>query len=809
MTTIHNQNMKLSDNQISIIEANPLDLDEVRGRLRHSRNSRDVAYLLSELGRSPAACQMYSSSGRNMWGLLLSVASDIVLGPNNLEIFTPLVDLVVGGSPDADIWAAVMDLVEVLSKTPPSTPAANFETPSNTNTSWLDDEATVSDIEPELFFEIEPYVFRKVEGFWEKYFNPKNWKQQQRDMHALMSSRHGGNGWNFPRQSDEKSVFQWLCRLESCYLTGATNKLSNTKTTYEFIAQGQMDVYFRLGNPGTNSTVLVAGELKASYDSDRFKSSILHLSRLVRGIFREQPTRRFVHGFLLCCSTMELWVFDRSGLYSSEEFNIISDPERFTRAFVGYATMDDNALGRDIFINDNRQVTLYDATSTNGEETTITLAATPFVLQNAIVCRGTTCYKTDDNNMYVAKFAWAPAKRMPELELLKHSKKKNVQGVVKIVAYRQIATIAEQREGLNLPHLYRFRDTMANKDPYFGTSRSFGISDRKRKFQGSSNTFSKRWRRSTEQPNPVHLLASFQSQDLEPIKEGPFEAPVDSPAKGLSILRRSIDPPFGNQAASLLDSLDPCLGTSVENENSYQTEWKDQWENRIYSCVVVSPAGRVISEFETIKELLESMRDAIRAHESLLVTGGILHRDISASNIIITNPHTADGFKGMLIDLDFAKLLENGRTGALSPTGTMKFMAIEVLINEGHSFRHDLESFFYVLLWMCARKSWSKVKLLSRNERPVKLSQLEKWRTGNFKATARNKELDMGQRGFQVILNEFPKAFEVVKPLCETIRLLLFPQDKNHNLFLGTHSDQRRLYSSILDAFDVAISQLL
>ncbi|KAI0196762.1 serine/threonine-protein kinase Sgk2, partial [Xylaria flabelliformis] len=756
--------MKLSDKQISIIEANPLDLDEARAQLRHSRDSRDkkdaVAHLLFELGRCPAARQMYSSSGSNMFGLLLGVASDIILGPNNLEIFTPLVDLVVGGSPDADIWAAVMDLVEVLSKTPPSTPAANFETPSNTNTSWLDNEAAVSDIEPELFFEIEPYIFRKVEGFWEKYFNPKDWKQQQRDMHALMSSKHGGNGWNFPRQSDEKSVFQWLCRLESCYLTGATNKLSNTKTTYEFIAQGQMDVYFRLGNPGTNSTVLVAGELKASYDSDRFKSSILHLSRLVRGIFREQPTRRFVHGFLLCCSTMELWVFDRCGLYSSEEFNIISDPERFTRAFVGYATMDDNALGRDIFINDNRQVTLYDATSTNGEETTITLAATPFVLQNAIVCRGTTCYITDDNNMYVAKFAWAPAKRMPELELLKHAKKKNVQGVVKIVAYRQIATIAEQREGLNFPHLYRFRDTMANKDPYFGTSRSFGISDRKRKFQGSSNTFSKRRRRSTEQPNPVHLLASFQSQDLEPIKEGLFEA-------------------------------------------------SDQWENRIYSCVVVSPAGRVISEFETIKELLESMRDAIRAHESLLVTGGILHRDISASNIIITNPHTADGFKGMLIDLDFAKLLENGRTGALSPTGTMKFMAIEVLINEGHSFRHDLESFFYVLLWMCARTSWSKVKLLSRNERPVKLSQLEKWRTGNFKATARNKELDMGQRGFQVILNEFPKAFEVVKPLCETIRLLLFPQDKNHNLFLGTHSDQRRLYSSILDAFDVAISQLL
>lgn len=40
---------------------------------------------------------------------------------------------------------------------------------------------------------------------------------------------------------------------------------------------------------------------------------------------------------------------------------------------------------------------------------------------------------------------------------------------------------------------------------------------------------------------------------------------------------------------------------------SLYTPGEDLWENRIYSCLVVLPAGRVISYFKTINELLESM----------------------------------------------------------------------------------------------------------------------------------------------------------------------------------------------------------
>ncbi|OJD25349.1 hypothetical protein ACJ73_03286 [Blastomyces percursus] len=64
----------------------------------------------------------------------------------------------------------------------------------------------------------------------------------------------------------------------------------------------------------------------------------------------------------------------------------------------------------------------------------------------------------------------------------------------------------------------------------------------------------------------------------------------------------------------------------------------------------------------------------------------------------------------MLIDLDLAKEVGSGRSGARHQTGTMEFMAIEVLPNIDHSYRHDPESFFYVLLWQCARNCWGKNK---------------------------------------------------------------------------------------------------
>ncbi|CZR52492.1 uncharacterized protein PAC_02369 [Phialocephala subalpina] len=105
----------------------------------------------------------------------------------------------------------------------------------------------------------------------------------------------------------------------------------------------------------------------------------------------------------------------------------------------------------------------------------------------------------------------------------------------------------------------------------------------------------------------------------------------------------------------------------------------EAYGNRIYCCLVVSSAGRPLYAYRSVRELLEALCDTIARHRSLLENGKILHRDVSENNIIITEPAAEGAPKGRLIDLDLAKELDSVPSGASHRTGTMQFMAIEVL----------------------------------------------------------------------------------------------------------------------------------
>jgi hypothetical protein len=102
----------------------------------------------------------------------------------------------------------------------------------------------------------------------------------------------------------------------------------------------------------------------------------------------------------------------------------------------------------------------------------------------------------------------------------------------------------------------------------------------------------------------------------------------------------------------------------------------------------ISPAGRSISQFKSVVELLESLQDAIKVYGPLFTDEKIHH-----------GPRKADDFKGML-DLDLAKKGGNRPSGARHRTGTTEFMAIEVLLGISHTYGHDLEAFFYIPMAM-------------------------------------------------------------------------------------------------------------
>ncbi|KAK3371853.1 serine/threonine-protein kinase Sgk2 [Lasiosphaeria ovina] len=770
--------MPLTGQQNKIISECPLQgtLDPFRDKLRNlngddKTRQAHIANLLSALVGSPAAFNLPSPNGNGNVALRLFAIQQHVRGNEiDLDPFDSLVRHVVDQSSDFAIWAAVFSLIDTLHpRTPPlsSIPPTFIGTPIKASSSRLADSETRDIVEGELFEEIKDRVFRSAGGFWDKFFNPQNWRQEQKAMLKGITTAHDGEKWEgFPPDPYEKPIWDWLRSLEERFLADAPYKLGSTETANQFAERkGQMDLF--LQKRATEATgiywykdVLVVGEQKKTHNTARFKADFLQLTRYVRNIFADQPTRRFVHAFSFCASTMELWIFDRSGAYSSGPFDIHDEPDKFARALVGYTAMDDDAMGLDTFIereDGRRYITLSDASD---NQTRIRLDKA-MVRQKAIVCRGTTCYQTENN--HVAKFSWASDKRKPEVEYLRLAEERGVQGVAKVVAHRRITTIADMRTGLQFPKAHRFRGADVYFEDLPSATASSSASGRKRE----------------------------SSADVTP-DNGPRSKRSRSNSQKLQLHQNLNDQP------SIVGKAKPSLYTTGE----------DLWDDRIFSCLVVSPAGRVISEFNTVRELLESMRDAIKAHQSLYITGNILHRDISSNNIIITKPATADGFKGMLIDLDLAKVRDSGPSGARHQTGTMQFMAIEVLRKTDHTYRHDLESFFYVLLWMCARQSWSN-GFSGKNEKAPKDSLLRKWEIGSFKGIADSKEGHMTINGLERIMDEFPQSLDIVKLLCLRIRKVLFPLDKDERMMFGTPAgDPEQLYGPIIVAYDEAISSL-
>ena len=97
-----------------------------------------------------------------------------------------------------------------------------------------------------------------------------------------------------------------------------------------------------------------------------------------------------------------------------------------------------------------------------------------------------------------------------------------------------------------------------------------------------------------------------------------------------------------------------------------------------------------------------TLRLTVAGHESLRDLTGIIQSDISIDNLMMNEEEDNPSRQSFLIVLDPAiKESRENPSGAPRKTGTRAFMAIGALYGEKHTFMHDLESFFWVLFWIC------------------------------------------------------------------------------------------------------------
>ncbi|MCJ1426507.1 hypothetical protein MMC29_004410 [Sticta canariensis] len=593
------------------------------------------------------------------------------------------------------------------------------------------DEAAIADV--------NGYIHGSVVGYYQKYFQRKSWSDAAEQIIHKVNPRLVNDFWiDYPELPSRSNFLEIFWKIQSFLSQGrgrwyadpdlAPGLFGRVITTHL--------VYALAGDANSKDKypwddVQVVGEFFDNVSSI-YVEGLSNLLHHARETFTRQPMRLFLHGFNVLGCLMELWMFDRSGVYSCEVFDIRKEPERFITVIIGYSLMGDAELGLMQLVKAD-EIGKYISLKGDHEatEASLYLEEQPIVVPEGIVGECTTCYRArrvDSNRWdFIVKLKWRLAESRPEEKLLRVLRERNISGVVQFFGQQDLASTKNLRQSLQ-----------------FGACREF-----------VSGTI--------QMPNAERWEVSEQGR-----------------SDTTGFMKRGI------------------IDRTIETESNSNQD-HESIKNRTFSCVVVFPPGRPLLMYKTVVELLEGFRDAMKGHRSLYQDAKILHQDVSIQNIIITEPENGSGPKGMMIDLDSAMELAVGpnRTGEL--LGTKPFMAIGLLKGKMHTYRHDLESFLYVFLW---------VAVCNRSPELPETSRLRQWSLGSWWQLAQKKTRDMRKEHFARITAEFAAEFHGLKGLVENLREVLFPV-RNGMLWIETDETAEaidRLYDGMIDAFDTAIA---
>ncbi|KAA8912116.1 hypothetical protein FN846DRAFT_933752 [Sphaerosporella brunnea] len=408
--------------------------------------------------------------------------------------------------------------------------------------------------------------------------------------------------------------------------------------------------------------VRVVGELKSSASKSNLDDTILQVANYAREVFGAQPNRRWVPAFTLCGSELRVWRFDRAGACGSTLIDIHQHPEQFLAAITAYATMSATDVGYDpsiLFRTDAGEVVFDPTVHWRGEPAGASDGADAYpyvyVPVDTLDAPGSAATLPPESLWSAPCTSWTALSVHP----------KPISRRIAIATRGSACWKARRRDGApGSPWGYVLKD---------------------------------QWRSSERDPEGVFLRVA--EDGMQGVARYIWHSDVFIPSDGQLRLDdiTGLRPASGCASTAAAPTEYPALTkTSTNLIHAGST-----FCNRVHTRLLSGPVGRPLLHFGTYTNLLLSLKQAIEAHRHMYTQHRVLHRDVSKNNILL-NPSGPGGF---LIDFDLAIFTDRtGVTGASHRTGTFDFMALDVLLplpNQQHTPLHDLESFFYVLLWVC------------------------------------------------------------------------------------------------------------
>ncbi|KAF1965563.1 hypothetical protein BU23DRAFT_593649 [Bimuria novae-zelandiae CBS 107.79] len=690
-------------------------------------------------------------SNINLFGDLSVLNTTVNSGNFDIERILPLLRAVLNNEPDEVIWDNVYAAVAASTAftfakptTPPlSSPslAASFQ-----QTPWLHNTGSFANsIEHRKYVdgvlkEELGQLYVGVPDFFDAYFGSvsglKSVAQAVFDKckegnDPLFQEESGWQGW--PASARERDVLSWFAPLTGQLLDFAAENQPASRPRRRPLAQPhqpvqgstadrKLDVGF-VDDPSAGvdskchwSQILIPGELKSNPSADRASKAWLDLGRYAREVFAAQDSRRFVLGFTLCGSLMRLWEFDRLGGIASEQFDVNKEGLQFVSAVLGFLWLNEEQLGFDpTFITSDG--TRYIEIERNNQKERLIIDE---VMMRApcIAGRATTCWRAhrdrdDSRTPLVIKDSWQFPEREEEGELLREATDKDVINVARYYHHETVQVGGQDddirgnvRRGLDVTKATNYKLESTMPPP------STTVPSLSRKGRSSNAAGRKRSSSCTNAPLPP----SKRTCSSSPVKGGRAKA------------------------------------------------------DRVHRRVIVRDYGKPIYMASSKTRLLAALQGCIAGYKSLHTRDGMLQCDISPNNLMVNEDEDNPSWPDFLIDLDLAiKEDREKASGARGKTGTRAFMAIGVLHDdEPHSFMHDLESFFWVLFWICIHYNGSQGRVVQ---------EFDKWNYANTEELAKLKLGTVSDDEIfrKTILEHFTEYYQPLIPCVNSLRKAVFP----------------------------------
>ncbi|OAA65095.1 serine/threonine-protein kinase Sgk2 [Akanthomyces lecanii RCEF 1005] len=706
-----------------------------------------LPFLSTLQGLSVAGLLPSKSGNKTIRNDIQKLISAVVSDDFDFDRIKPLLKAALADTPDdALVWELASSAGAGSTPPPRSIASSIQETPWSQNTSGIINSSELrQSVDSALKSELE-HLYTGLPIFHEAFFGDLPDLDAVAE-HVFRKCLEGNNplfkdGWSgWPVLANETDVLAWFDKLIPKLEALAGSRIPPPAIRRTLLAQPRTPLAGSAGKRSIDigivngdiahksdsqssryrwSHVLVPGELKSNPKADTASAAWIDLARYAREVFAAQATRRFILGFTLCGSRMRVWEFDRLGGIASEPFDINDQHggRQFVATILAFLRMNEEMLGFDPTIKTCGGQQFIEIERNNETERFII----DEVIQRSrcIAGRATVCWKAHRADApqipLVIKDSWQYTDREQEGELLRDATDKGVKNVAQYYHHETVCVRGTEDDIL--------QNVRKGLDATTGT-----------KYQLGRGTLSS----SAGASRGSHQIRSAGAGRKRPSSETSANLPPRKRSGSASPVK-------------------PRLGVLP---------------NRIHRRIILGDYGKPIYRASSRVALLSALDGCVHGHESLH-NAGLLHRDISINNLMMNEDTDNPSRSAFLIDLDLAiREQRTAASGARAKTGTRAFMAIGALLGDHHSFMHDLESFFWVLFWVCIHYN-------GPNERARVVDRFDRWNYVDVEELAELKAGLVGnQRHFLYRVEEsFTPYFEPLIPWVNRLRQLLFPSDK-------------------------------